>query len=91
MTPLPVRVRFWKKKLAPPPASFPVSKTLARRVFYAASFFYVSFLAHGWLVYAQPSAVPAQPAPVAKAEKPLARDVCEPLLDRLLRVDRRSM
>ena len=84
-----MKERFWKKKLAA--ATEPrvrLSKTLARRVFYAASFFYLSFLIHGWF---GPRLVDALDTPaVAKADAPLERGLFEPLLERLLRSRRGS-
>jgi hypothetical protein len=78
-----MKERFWKKKLAA--ATEPrvwISGTLPRRVFYSATFFYLSFLAH-WFVSRLPEPSIATPA-VAQADRPLEHGVFEPLLDRLL-------
>lgn len=88
MTPLPVKVRFWKRKLEKGEPRFAISRTLARRVFYAASFVYISFLVHGWFIYQQPDEAPVAAAPAADDERPLERGVCEPLLEGVLRLDR---
>jgi hypothetical protein len=72
-----MKERFWKKKLAS--ATEPrvwISGTLPRRVFYGATFFYLSFFAH-WFVSRLPEPHVATPA---AAE----RGMCEPLLDRFL-------
>lgn len=93
MTKLPIKERFWKRKLERERLSLSVSRTLARRVFYAGSFFYLSFLAHGFFIYDK-SAAAADPArsvavaSVATDQAPLERGVTEPLLDRVLGVRR---
>ena len=65
MTKLPFKVRLWKRKLENERVWTNLSATLARRVFYAGCFFYLSFLAHGYFVYDNTAALALNPDELA--------------------------
>jgi hypothetical protein len=86
------RIRAWTERQARERFALPVSRTLARRVFFGGTLFYLSFLAHGWVIYrdhdpnapdADAGTPVAQEAPRAN-EPPLPRGLLEPALDRVL-------
>jgi hypothetical protein len=83
LSPLPFKTRFWKRKLEAGRApTLGISRTFARRVFYAGSFFYIAFLAHGWAIYETRGADAIQ-APVVD-NTPVARGLLEPALELVL-------